>query len=620
MQRSLASTLLLFSGLLLSVDHPRVCAADEQVFVTARNGKLYEGDHEFRFVSWNIPNLHNVEDAFEFLGSSPWRWPDEYEIADALESVNQMGGRVVRTYVISVRREGSDMGSNVHVLAPGEFNEEAFRVLDLVLKVARDKGVRVILPLVDNWHWWGGVRQYEGFRGKPEGAFWTDPEVIEDFKKTVRYVVERRNTLTGVAYRDDPTILAWETGNELDSTPDWTSQIAAYLKELDPNHLVIDGNALNGPPVGSVDDPNIDIVTTHHYPNVGNNTAESVVEAMNAIDGRKAYFVGEFGFLPVEEAQRMLDTVIERGASGALYWSLRFHRREGGFYWHHEASGQDLFKAYHWPGFPEGRPYREHLVLPMLREAAYRIQGIEPPEVDLPAAPTMLPCESPGLLSWQGSTGASGYDVHRAMSSDGPWEKIATNVSDAATQYRPLYADEQMIPKQDYYYRVVARNGSGASTPSNVIGPVRSDTRLLVDEMSDQSRLAYTEGTIATRSSDERRVQEDIHRLEISPGASITYKAEGSIREAKLWLFAESDDQPIDLADSPDGEQWFPCSVERQTAPPPSTGDYAYLRPILLTVEADRGDAKLLRIRVPEGGGSSPVQVSRVELRWVDAP
>ena len=90
-----------------------------------------------------------IEDAYEFTKPNPWRWPNEFEIEDALESVRQMGGQVVRTYVLSVHREGSDMGEFVHVRGPGEFNEEGFRALDKVIEVARRKGIRVIIPLVD---------------------------------------------------------------------------------------------------------------------------------------------------------------------------------------------------------------------------------------------------------------------------------------------------------------------------------------------------------------------------------------------------------------------------------------------------------------------------------------
>ena len=157
-------------------------------FITRRGDQLFDGDKPFRFISFNIPNLMVIEDAYEFTKPNPWRWPDEFEIEDALESVRQMGGQVVRTYVLSVRREGSDMGEYVHVLGPGEFNEEGFRALDKVIEVARRKGIRVIIPLVDQSKWWGGIGEYAAFRGKPADEFWTDPQIIDDFKATVRYL------------------------------------------------------------------------------------------------------------------------------------------------------------------------------------------------------------------------------------------------------------------------------------------------------------------------------------------------------------------------------------------------------------------------------------------------
>ena len=158
-----------------------------------------------------------IEDAYEFTKPNPWRWPDEFEIEDALESVRQMGGQVVRTYVLSVHREGSDMGDFVHVRGPGEFNEEGFRALDKVIEVARRKGIRVIIPFVDQRKWWGGIGEYAAFRGKPADAFWTDPQIIDDFKATVRYLHHaKEHVYTGVAYRDEPAIFGWETGNEID--------------------------------------------------------------------------------------------------------------------------------------------------------------------------------------------------------------------------------------------------------------------------------------------------------------------------------------------------------------------------------------------------------------------
>src|SRR5262245_23393063 len=96
-----------------------VVAADAPMrFLNRRGVKLFDGEREFRFISFNIPNLMVIEDAYDFTRPNPWRWPNDYEIEDALESVRQMGGQVVRTYVLSVYRDGSDMGECVHVRRP----------------------------------------------------------------------------------------------------------------------------------------------------------------------------------------------------------------------------------------------------------------------------------------------------------------------------------------------------------------------------------------------------------------------------------------------------------------------------------------------------------------------
>jgi mannan endo-1,4-beta-mannosidase len=81
-------------------------------------------------------------------------------------------------------------------------------------------------------------------------------------------VLSRVNKLTGVAYKDDPTILAFELGNELrcvgsiptpsntsfkcDSTvlTAWVDEMSTFLHNLAPNHLISVGDEgffKNGP-------------------------------------------------------------------------------------------------------------------------------------------------------------------------------------------------------------------------------------------------------------------------------------------------------------------------------------------------------------------------------------
>lgn len=78
-----------------------------------------------------------------------WRAPTPYEQHDALCTIAQMGGLATRSYVLSVG------ASYRHVISPGVFNEELFVALDQAIAEADETGVRLILPFVDQWDWWG---------------------------------------------------------------------------------------------------------------------------------------------------------------------------------------------------------------------------------------------------------------------------------------------------------------------------------------------------------------------------------------------------------------------------------------------------------------------------------
>jgi mannan endo-1,4-beta-mannosidase len=597
-------------------------------FLTRRGDQVMEGDRPFRFISFNIPNLLVIEDAYEFTRPNPWRWPDEFEIDDALQSVRQMGGQVVRTYVISVKRDGSDMGDFVHVRAPGEFNEEGFRAIDKLIEVARRKKIRVILPLVDQHKWWGGIGEYAAFRGKSAEAFWTDPQLRDDFKATIRYVITRKNTLTGVAYRDEPAIFGWETGNEIDSTPEWTRDIAAYIKDLDPNHLLIDGRSLHGVPLTSLDDPNVDVITTHHYPWGDDHDFTKPIRAAHAVTkGKKPYFVGEFGFVDTPHISATIQTVIDDGISGALLWSLRMHRRDGGFYWHMEVgTGRNIYKAFHWPGFSSGDRYDERVVMRMMREKAHEIRGLKPPPLEPPAPPKLLPIERTSAISWQGSAGAESYNIWRADGEDGPWSKIASEVLDAEVQYRPLFNDETAEPGSQYWYRVTARNPAGDSQPSNVVGPVPVQCRTLVDEFRDLAFIDAIEGDVFIATENARTVQEDCHRLAMHADSAVVYRVPAPISRVRLYSFTRDSSAVPQVFVSNDGAEYRPIEATRRTFEAGQTV-YGYLTPLLVEANADAAGTHV-RIGLPAQSPSensadsaadasnAPVELSRIEIEY----
>ena len=577
-------------------------------FVQVRGDQLVEGGQPFRFLSFNIPNLHLVEDNVAFAETNPWRLPDRFEIADALASVRQQGGTVVRTYVLSVARTNDAPGAPRHVLGPGKFNEDAFRALDLVLQIANEQGVRVIVPFVDNWSWWGGITEYAGFRGKAKEAFWTDPQIIDDFKATVRHLVTRKNTLTGVPYSDDKAILCWETGNELPSPAPWTREIAAYLKSLDRNHPVMDGYHTTELRAESLAMPEVDIVTTHHYPGGRKSFADLIRENWAKAKGRKPYVVGEFGFVDTAQMAAAIDAVLETGTAGALAWSLRYRNRDGGFYWHSEPAGGNKYKAFHWPGFASGADYDELDLMSLMRRKAYGIRGLPLPEIPAPAPPTLLPIADVAAISWQGSVGATSYVVERASRKQGPWTIAGKDIDETAVQYRPQFADTQAA-KGRWFYRVLARNEAGLSKPSNVAGPVKVTQQTLVDELTDLSRIHTRTGTLEIQTRDCRKAKEDAHRLAGAAGSAIVYRVRGPIQSCRLYAFFPKSVADFRFFTSRDGESYTRVASESQPVPG-GVGDYGYWAPAMFGCKPSTADARWLKIEF-----AGEAQLGRVEVR-----
>jgi len=502
-------------------------------FVSTKGDKLMDGDRELRFISFNIPNLHYIEDDHAFESPNPWRITDEFEIRDALTAIQQLGGNVVRIYVPSVRK-GMDSSIIIrHVESPGQFNEEAFKGYDKVLQIANELGVRVIIPFVDNWWWWGGTADYARFRGKPKEAFWTDTTLIADFKKTIEHLINRVNTFTGISYRDDKSILGWETGNELEVQDySWTKEIAGYIKSLDRNHLVIEGTHRQAIQDEALSDPNIDILSLHFY-RPAYQTVNLMLDARMKSKNKKPFFVGEIGRNPVDSLRMILDSVISSGISGIMIWSMRSHNRDGGFYYHQN--------AYRWPGFVSGKPWDEQAVINLFREKAYQINGAPLPAVPIPQPPKPLPIATPYKISWQGSTGASRYIIERKerfLLFFSRWKVIDSSASDANSNYRPLFSDTLAEPGTNYSYRVRARNSSGISEASEVVGPVSAPCRLLVDEFEDTSKMIReSSGVTIIRNKENIRAKEDGSRLSGSSGDSLVYQVPAQISNVQVDAF-----------------------------------------------------------------------------------
>lgn len=74
-------------------------------------------------------------------------YPTKGRITEAMRTLQTMGGRTVRSQSLGV-----SVGNPLSLMpALGEWNEEAFETIDWAMFQAREHGIRVQVPLVDNY-------------------------------------------------------------------------------------------------------------------------------------------------------------------------------------------------------------------------------------------------------------------------------------------------------------------------------------------------------------------------------------------------------------------------------------------------------------------------------------
>ncbi|AWB27450.1 PKD domain-containing protein [Halococcoides cellulosivorans] len=186
------------------------------------------------------------------------RCAERQRVDDVFQLYEEMGLNLVRTWTFC---EGH---TDCHCMQPepGVHDESALKHLDYIVARAREHGLRLVLTFADFWPHSGGFDQYvewvTGNSGKGyRAAFYVNEEIRELYRNHVETILTRTNSITGVEYREDPTIAMWELANEPRLEPKWADQLSiddrvgafegwmddmsAYVKDLDPNHLISSG-------------------------------------------------------------------------------------------------------------------------------------------------------------------------------------------------------------------------------------------------------------------------------------------------------------------------------------------------------------------------------------------
>ena len=151
----------------------------------------------------------------------------------------------------------------------GNLKEDLLVGLDFLLNEMKKRNMYAVVCLSNFWPWSGGFAQYQKWAGdiasidypmdttkaqdwdlymKNTAKFYSSAKAIDLYKISIAKIINRKNVISNIEYKNDATIMSWELCNEprgMNNVKDyltWIENSAAYIKQLDNNHLVTVGS------------------------------------------------------------------------------------------------------------------------------------------------------------------------------------------------------------------------------------------------------------------------------------------------------------------------------------------------------------------------------------------
>ena len=217
---------------------------------------------------------------YYFLGTNVWFGAnmgmegddgDRIRLVKELDYLKELG-------INNLRVMGASEGNQYNTVRPsiqpelGKYNDSILVGLDFLLVEMGKREMYAVIYLNNFWVWSGGMSQYVAWHKNipvpnpflPENS-WHDfmnfsakfyylNDMNAEFRKYIEKLVTRTNTITGIKYIDDPTIMSWQLANEprpgngeegkenFAAFSKWINETGAFIKSLDSNHLVSTGN------------------------------------------------------------------------------------------------------------------------------------------------------------------------------------------------------------------------------------------------------------------------------------------------------------------------------------------------------------------------------------------
>lgn len=213
-------------------------------FVSVRDSKFILKGKDFRFFGFNA----------YYLQSEAADTARRYIVDDVFSFAKNFGFKVIRTWAFNNNSDSVYPG--VISSKPNEVKEQGLTGLDYIVAKAKEYELMLILTLANNEPPYGGIEQYIKWANQylsPVQAFthkhfYSEDSIINWYKFHVSSILNRVNTFTGIAYKDEPAVFSFELINEA-SNPgnyyghikNWYEKVSEHFKNIDTNHLLTTG-------------------------------------------------------------------------------------------------------------------------------------------------------------------------------------------------------------------------------------------------------------------------------------------------------------------------------------------------------------------------------------------
>ncbi|KAI5846256.1 putative mannan endo-1,4-beta-mannosidase C [Morchella snyderi] len=225
-------------------------------FVTTDGPKFQLDGKDFYFAGTNayyLPFLNNETDVYRGLKAAKeaglkvvrtWGFYDKNATFDPL-GLPQYGGEGAGPSDVYFRKWTNGT-------AEINYGPTGLQAFDGVVRAAEKLGIKLVVPLTNNWADYGGMDvSTANLGGRYHDDFYHVPRIVASYKDYVKTFVSR--------YKSSPAIMAWQLANEPRCGADgvrnlprseacnaammtsWVKDLSAFIKKVDPYHLVTTG-------------------------------------------------------------------------------------------------------------------------------------------------------------------------------------------------------------------------------------------------------------------------------------------------------------------------------------------------------------------------------------------